>query len=72
MNNERREFLNTLGWDLVIAKLGVSDTALNQSIRRGFAASWYDVLDEIGRAKGISVPREYFTFKVAKVEAGRK
>ena len=47
MNNERREFLNTLGWDLVIAKLGVSETALNQSIRRGFAASWYDVLDEI-------------------------
>ena len=68
MNSERREFLNNLGWDLVIARLGVSDTALNQSIRRGFAASWYDVLDEIGRTKGVPVPREYFTFKVAKGE----
>ncbi|KZL01583.1 hypothetical protein PsAD5_00505 [Pseudovibrio sp. Ad5] len=65
MNKRIKQTFDVVGRTTLKSKLGVSDKALFAACARGIPASWFDVLDELAKEKGLRVPRSLFNWKRA-------
>ncbi|MFS8180866.1 hypothetical protein ACMG4P_04810 [Pseudovibrio denitrificans] len=68
-----RTIVDELGRTQLQEKLGVKSSAISMAVLKGvFPAAWFDVLDTLGQAKGVQIPRALFNWKrcVKKEEEG--
>lgn len=65
MDKQIRHTLDLVGRTALKTKLGVSDKALVAACSRGIPASWFLVLDELSKDKGVLIPRSLFNWKRA-------
>lgn len=60
------EVIDLLTAPAIMERLGVSLSSVKEARRNGFPASWFDVIDNMGKSHGVDVPRSIFNFRANK------